>query len=103
MDSTRSIRKWQYELLGPVLLRRAEPHRPLPLAAHGEDRVDGGEDAQPGLAEVVLQALEDERRVEGVRLHDRRLQGQDAALSPWPLLVLGRGCATATWMPGRPL
>jgi hypothetical protein len=63
------------QLLGPVLLRAAHPHRPLPLPAHGEDLVDGGEDAQPRLAEVVLQALEDERGVEGVGLDDRRLQG----------------------------
>ncbi len=63
------------QLLGPVLLRAAHPHRPLPLPAHGEDLVDGREDAQARLAEVVLEALEDEGRVECVRLDVRRLEG----------------------------
>ena len=51
------------QLARPVLLRRADPDHALPLAAHGEDRMDGREDAQAFLLEIVLEALEDERRI----------------------------------------
>ena len=61
-----------------------DPHDALPLAAHREDRVDGGEDAQARLAEVVLQAVEDEGHVRGVGLHHRGLAGQHRVRRPWP-------------------
>ena len=61
------------QLARSVLLRAADPDHPLPLAADGEDRMDCREDAQPLLLEIVLEALEDERRVGGVGFDDRDL------------------------------
>ena len=46
------------------------------MPADGEDGVDAREHPEPGLSEVVLQALEDERRVLGVGLHHRDLGGE---------------------------
>src|SRR4029450_7451813 len=59
-----------------LLVRIADPDDALPLAADGEHGGEGGEEAQRGLLEVVLEALEDERRIGAVGLDDRRLQGQ---------------------------
>ncbi len=59
------------ELARSVFVRAADPDDALPLPAHAEDRVDRREDAQAFLLEVVLQALEDERRVGRVGLDDR--------------------------------
>ena len=59
------------ELARAVLLRAADPDHALPLAADAEDRMDRREDAEPFLLEVVLEALEDERRVGRVGLDDR--------------------------------
>ena len=61
------------ELARAVLLRAADPDHALPLAADAEDRMDRREDAEPFLLEVVLEALEDERRVGRVGLDDRHL------------------------------
>ena len=90
------------QLLGPVVLRPRHPHRPLPLPAHGEDLVDGREDAQPGLPEVVLEALEDEGRVQGVGLDDRRLEGDAVAGAPGRRFLF-RGIAGGDVDAGQPL
>ena len=47
-------------LLVAVLERAADRHDALPAPAHADHGVDRGEDAQPLLLQVVLQALEDE-------------------------------------------
>jgi hypothetical protein len=62
------------QLLVALGRRVPDPDDPLPLPAHGEDRMDRREDAQPCLAQVVLQALEHEGGVRGVALDDRRLE-----------------------------
>ena len=79
-------------LLGAFFLRPADPDDALPLAAHGEDGVHRAEDAQARLAEVVLEALEDEGRVGGVGLDDRDLLGQAVAAA---LLHPGGGIGVA--------
>ncbi len=63
-------------LFAPLIVGVADPDHSLPLAARGEDGMDGGEDPQSRLLEIMLQALEDERGVDGVGLHDRGLEGQ---------------------------
>ena len=64
-----------------------------------EDRMDRGEDAQPFLLEVVLQALEDERRVGRVGFDDRDL----AASRPSAAVFGVVGVADDTCRPGSPL
>ena len=59
----------------PIVVRAAEPDDALPLPADGEERMDGGEDAQSLLLEVVFQALEDERGVGRMGFDDRDLVG----------------------------
>ena len=108
LDSTRSISKWVKHSFWPSVEGAADPHDALPLAAHREDRVDGREDAQARLAEVVLEAVEDEGHVGGVGLHHRGLARQHLPPAPRrrlfgtgirrlhvdagePLVELGRG------------
>ena len=61
-------------LLAALGLRVAEGHDALPLAPHREDRVGGGVHAQPGLLQVVLEAVEDEGPVRRVGAQDRGLE-----------------------------
>jgi hypothetical protein len=70
------------DLARALVVRSAQPDDALPLAAHGEDGMHGREDAQARLAEVVLEALEDERRVGRVRLDDRDLLRQAVGGAP---------------------
>ena len=66
-------------LAAAFLVGVADPDHALPLPAHGEHGMDRGEDPEPRLLEVVLQALEDERSVGGVGLDHRRFQREAAA------------------------
>ena len=95
--STRSMWNWQSSSCDPSSCGAADPDHPLPLAPHGEDRINRREDAQPLLLEVVLQALEDERRVGRVRLDDRHLAGRAVAS---PLVVVR--VADRHVQPGQP-
>jgi hypothetical protein len=85
-----------------LVVRPAHVHDALPLAAHAEDGVHRRDHAQRGLAEVVLQALEDEGRVHGVRLHHRHLGGQAVAAAlghPFRLAGIARGDVDARQAP----
>ena len=61
------------DLLRALVVDVADADDLFPLAADGEDRVRRGEHADAGFAEVVLEALVDERHVRRVGLHHRDL------------------------------
>ena len=71
--SMRSIRNWQNSSWRAFVAVPADVHHAFPLPAHGDARMDRGEDPQALVLEEVGQALEDERGVGRVRLDDRHL------------------------------
>ena len=77
-------------LLGAFVARPPHADDAFPLPPHREDRVGCREDAKAGLPEVVLEALEDERRVARMRLDDGRLDWQSLPAANRARLVLAR-------------
>ncbi len=63
-------------------------HDPLPLPLDREDGVDRRVDPQAGLLQVVLDAVEDEGPVGGVRLDDRGLERQPRPAAEGTRLLL---------------
>ncbi len=83
-------------------MRLANPDNPFPLASHGEDRVHGGIDAKPGFAEIILEAFENEGRIECVRANNRCFEGQSGSASHGDGFLLA-GIVNGHVNPRRPL